>query len=211
MATKTTDSKAKKTPKSKKGSEKKIKGITGDKQLDEAAQLLHMKFQDLVNYAEKKGHDTYGLSRTDLLTALGVTKIAGSKVFIRPQPSAEKLRYLRERKYPIPMNTIFPVDEFDDWMKLVEEDPFAFNGADLTNMKGPVVHTLKTEIKCVCGATVIVPKHPETGKYLEVVMCPGVETVIKRKGRPLLVRRCLGKYKVDDNEFRKYVHHDVPK
>ncbi len=179
--------------------------LTGDKQLDDAAKCLKMNFQDLVKYAESKDINTYDKTRIDLLTELGVTERKGGKVFVRPQPTAEKLRFLIERHYPIPMNTIFPEAEFNDWLKLVAEDPWAFNGLDLTDKKAEIQHTLKTKNKCFCGATVRFPKHPDSGKPLSIVICGGIPTVIHRKGKPIEVQKCL-----TINNFRKWVYHELP-
>ena len=171
-----------------------------------AGKLLAMNFQDLVNFAEGQGLDTYGKTKIDLLTELGVTGRSGGKVFVRAQPSPERLRYLVERNYPLPLNTIFPEAEFDDWMKIVAEQPFAFNGADLTNKKAMIQHTIKPKVKCDCGASIEFPKNPINGEYLEIVMCPGQPATIMRKGTPLAVRKCYGV-----ETFRKYILHSVPK
>ena len=188
--------------------EENDKGIDPEFEKDpdvQKAKLLKLNWQDLINYAEKRGIDTYGRTKVDLLTELGVTAKKGGKVFIRPQPSPEKMRYLLERNYPVPQNTIFPEEDFDQWLEIVAELPFAFNGADLTDKKAWIQHTLKAKVKCTCGATVIFPKHPETGLYMDIVMCPGINSTIMRRGRPVPIRKCISV-----NQFRKFIHHYTP-
>lgn len=171
----------------------------------EVDDIMVLNMQDLVNYAEKMGIDTYTKPRADILVELGVTERKGGKIFVRPQPSAEKLRYLLERNYSIPMNTIFPEKEFDEWLKIVAEEPMAFNGADLADNKGEIVHTLHRKNKCACGATVNFDLHPDTGKPYPIMKCGGVPGTIKRKGRLIPVMKCIS-----TDAFRKFIWHEVP-
>ena len=175
------------------------------RKLLDIADILKLNMQDLVNYAESIKIDTYSKTRADILVELGVTQRKGGKIFVRPQPSAERLRYLIERNYTIPMNTIFPESSFDDWLKIVAEEPMAFNGADLSDKTGEIVHTLTVQNVCVCGAKVDFPTHPETGDPYPVMMCEGTPGTIKRDGKFLEVRKCIG-----TDRFRKFVWHKIP-
>lgn len=178
---------------------------SSDRKLLDIADILKLNMQALVNYADSIHIDTYAKSRADLLVELGVTQRKGGKVYIRPQPSAEKLRYLIERHYAVPMNTIFPEDRFDDWLKLVAHQPMAFNGADLSDKTQEIVHTLDTKNTCVCGAKVIIRTNPDTGDPFPITMCEGVPSTISRNGQAMEVQRCLG-----TDRFRKYVFHFIP-
>ena len=178
---------------------------SGSKVLD-IKDILTLNMQDLVNYAESMGLDTYTKSRQDMLVELGVTYRRGGKIYVRPQPSVEKSRYLNENNFAVPANTIFPEDEFDDWLKIVEEHPMAFNGADLSDKSGEIVHTLHAENKCACGAKVNFPDHPDTGRPVPVMMCTGVAGKIKRKGRLIDVLKCI-----HEDSFRKFIFHELPK
>ena len=177
-----------------------------EKSLLNVADIMKLNMQDLINYADSLEIDTYAKSRADILVELGVTERRGGKIFVRPQPSADKLRFLNERNYAAPQNTIFPVEEFDEWLKIVEEEPMAFNGADLSDKKGEIVHTLHAHVKCVCGAEFTIPNHPELGRPFPVMMCPGMHTTILRNGKNFDVMKCFG-----INQFRKYMFHEVPK
>ena len=176
----------------------------GRKLLD-VEDIIKLNLQDLINYAEGLKVETYSKTRADILVELGVTQRKGGKIFVRPQPSAERLRYLIERNYIIPMNTIFPEDSFDDWLKIVAEEPMAFNGADLSDKTGEIVHTLKAQNVCVCGAKVDIPTHPETGDPFPVMMCEGMPGTIRRNGKIMEVRKCIG-----TDRFRKFMFHKIP-
>ena len=105
----------------------------------------------------------------------------------------------------VPMNTIFPEDEFDDWLKIIAKEPFAFNGADLTDRNDEVIQTLHLHNKCVCGATVDIPINPDNNKPYPIMMCEGVEGTIKRNGKLISVRKCISA-----GTFRKFVWHSIP-
>ena len=175
-----------------------------DRKLLEIADIIKLNMQELVDYAEKMHIDTYAKSKADLLVELGVTQRKGGKIYIRPQPSAEKLRYLIERHYAVPMNTVFPEDRFDDWLKIVALQPMAFNGADLSDKNQEIIHTLDVKNTCVCGAKVVFGVNPDNNDHYPVAMCPGVPGTIKRNGQPMEVQRCLG-----TDRFRKFMLHKI--
>lgn len=97
-------------------------------------------------------------------------------------------------------------------MKIIENNPMAFNGVDLTDRTGAVVHHLDSErdpgkIYCECGREIPTPRYDEKGNWIPLVMCPGVPKTIMDLAtkKPMKRLECI-----NELEFRKHVFHRVP-
>lgn len=153
---------------------------------------------DLQEYARKQGIDTYAKTKKDILLELGISTRPDVMIFERPVTS-EKLREIKDSKLMIPRNTVIPKKDAKKWLRIIENEPMAFNGVDLADNTTDIVHVLDPEIHCVCGAKF------EMEPGIDMMLCPGIEEKRTIKGRRITVSKCIS-----DGKFRKYILHKVP-
>jgi len=171
--------------------------------MSEKVENKNKSFVELQQEAQKRGIDCYGLNKKKLLIALGYATGSQTKAYTRPRPTPEKMQLLKEGQKQIPGNTIVPKDEYDDWMKIIEQDPFAFNGCDLTDDTAPVIHTIKRKLRCACGAKIEFPE--EHGNIEPITLCSGIEKTVRVKGKTMKINECM-----PGGKFRKFIYHKVP-
>ncbi|MGQ9610040.1 MAG: hypothetical protein ACUVWN_12095 [bacterium] len=176
-------------------------------------EISKLSFVEKQKLAREEGFDIYMKTEEQIDALLtGKTKTGGIR-YSRKEAmgiSDEVYKELLKNNEQLPKDTFIPAEDYDDWMAIIAKNPIAFNGIDLTNVEGEIVHILsknKRKVHCVCGAKFSIPDRDSRNNPITIYPCPGVPVVYTDlNGKPRKKQQCL-----PDGGFRRYIIHEVPK
>jgi hypothetical protein len=175
-------------------------------------ELGNYSFTEKQRIARELGYNIKWKTETELDRMLSGESISGGIRYNRVEAmgfTKEDLVALREGNEQIPQDTFVPEMDYDLWMKIIAQDPMAFNGIDLSDKTADTVHILEKDrdhVECVCGARFKIPEYDFNKNPVTSFPCPGVvETIRGLDRKPRDVRVCI-----ERNRFRQFAIHKVP-